>query len=220
MLLGTFWGVHTGPWPGLPWGKNLIVTLVPTDSKCINYIQRSKEENPKGHRKNSGSKPMKNIAKYAKSSRNRNRLQVSMTKAAVWSVRKKGFNTSSPLSAHWRGYECSYSNLNPTGFFPPLIMFSPDILYFNIFLENYLNGPGVIFCNYLLTFMVRVSSIRRNRVRGAMEKPCAQLGSSSITMLGCHLFSRFMAQRKMMCLSGSYMLVVTMMDSWSCMVKM
>lgn len=162
---------------------------------------------------------MKNIAKYSESSRNRNRLWVSMTNAVIQSVREKGL-IDHPLSAHWRGCEGSYSNMNPTGVSPPLIMFSPDILYFNIFLENYLNGPGVIFCHYLLTVMVRVSSIRGNGVRAAMEKPCARLGSSSVLMSVCHLFSWFMALRKTLWLSGSYRLVVTIMDSRSCMVKM
>lgn len=100
-------------------GKNLTAILVLTDPKCIKYIQRAKEENPAGQGKNSGSKPMKNITKYAKSSRNRNRLWVSVTNAVEYSVEKKRLNRSSPLDARWRGYECSYSNLNPTGFFLP-----------------------------------------------------------------------------------------------------
>ena len=104
-------------------------------------------------------------------------------------------------------------------FFPPLVMFSPGVLYFNVFLENDLDGPDVIFGNYLLTFTLRVSSIRRHRVKGAMEKPCVRLGSSSIITPVCHLFSWFTTQRKTMCLSSSHRLVVSMMDSWSCIVK-
>lgn len=161
----------------------------------------------------------KKITKYAKSSRNKNRLWVSMTNAGVYSVEKKRLNRSSPLAAHWRAVSVPIATWIPQVFFPPLIMFSPGILYFNIFLENDLNGPGVIFGNYLLTFTLRVSSIRQNRGKGATEKSCVRLGSSSIIMSVCHLFSWFTAQRKMMCLSSPYRLAVSMMDSWSCMVK-
>lgn len=48
---------------------------------------RDSEKNPKGHGKNSGSKPMgKNTIKYAKISKNRNKLWVNMTNAVLYSI--------------------------------------------------------------------------------------------------------------------------------------
>ena len=169
---------------------------------------RDSEKNPKGHGKNSGSKPMgKNMIKYAKISKNRNKLWVNMTNGLPTYLLTRG------------GCECSHGNLKSINFVSSLFMFSLDILHFNIFLENYLNGSGIIFGNYLLPFTPRVSSIKWNEGTGSHAEDCVRFGSSWIPVPLRHLFSWLRAQRKTMSLNGSYRPVVSMIDLWSCMVK-
>lgn len=125
---------------------------------------------------------------------------------------KKRLNGSPTYLLTRGGCECSHGNLKSIDYVSSLIMFSLDILHFNIFLENYLNGSGIIFGNYLLLFTPRLSSIKWNEGTGSHAEDSVRLGSHQ-------LFSWLRAQRKMMCLNGSYRLVVSMIDLWSCMVK-
>ena len=65
--------------------------------------------------------------KYAKISKNRNKLWVNMTNEVLYSVKKR-LNGSPTYLLTRGGCECSHGNLKSTDFVSSLIMFSLDIL--------------------------------------------------------------------------------------------